>query len=86
MTHLHLRSSQPLGAGRETTGWLDVALAVQRCNGATVQRCNGATSTLAVGKMGSGGEAGEKLEVIEELSWQQPGLKPSTSLDQRTLI
>lgn len=36
--------------------------------------------------MGSGGEAGEKLEVIEELSWQQPGLKPSTSLDQRTLI
>lgn len=31
-------------------------------------------------------EAGEKLQVIEELSWQQPGLKPSTSLDQRTLI
>lgn len=51
------------------------------CNRATVQRC-----TLAVGKIGSAGEAGEKLEVIEELSWQQPGLKPSTSLDQRTLI
>lgn len=54
---------------------------MQLCNGATVQQC-----TLAVGKMGSAGEAGEKLEVIEELSWQQPGLKPSTSLDQRTLI